>query len=274
MPFNGAGVYSPPNPPTFPAVSGQTIDSAKFNATINDLAAALSQCVVRDGQSTILLLNLLDLVVTGSAALPAGATIGGLVPIFSRYTTGEVISTISPTAPLGTLLLDGKTIGSAASGATGRANSDTWPLYEVLWTNSSNTLLPIQDPAGVATSRGVSASADFAANKRLPLPAPQNGDALVCANSSPVMSRTAGENLAHSHTGLAVWNGDHNHNIWGDVRQSFGGAGALPTCQRDGLEAWVPTEIGGAHQHALAIDNSGGASNKAAGLFLKFYIAL
>lgn len=274
MPFNGSGTASPPNPPTFPAVSGQTIEAAKFNAIINDLYACLSQSVVRDGQSTISALTTLALTVTGSADLPAGTTLGGLSPIFSRYTTGEVITTVSASAPAGTLALDGKTIGSVASGATGLASSTAQALFELLWDSSSNTLLPIQDASGAPSTRGASASADFTANKRLPLPAPQNGDALVCANSSPVMSRTAGENLAHSHTGLAVWNGDHNHNIWGDVRQSFSGAGSLPTCQRDGLEAWVPTEIGGAHQHALAIDNSGGASNKAAGLFLKFYIAL
>ena len=53
MPFNGSGTASPPNPPTFPAVSGQTIEAAKFNATINDLYACLTQCVTKDGQTVI-----------------------------------------------------------------------------------------------------------------------------------------------------------------------------------------------------------------------------
>jgi hypothetical protein len=53
MPFNGSGTASPPNPPTFPAVSGQTIEAAKFNAIINDLYACLTQCVTKDGQTVI-----------------------------------------------------------------------------------------------------------------------------------------------------------------------------------------------------------------------------
>lgn len=53
MPFNGSGTASPPNPPTFPAVSGQTIEAAKFNAIINDLYACLTQCIVKDGQTVV-----------------------------------------------------------------------------------------------------------------------------------------------------------------------------------------------------------------------------
>lgn len=63
----------------------------------------------------------------------------------------------------------GRTIGSAASGATERANADTAALFAILWAEDS-TLFPIQDSAGGATTRGASAAADFAANKRLPLP--------------------------------------------------------------------------------------------------------
>lgn len=53
MPYNGAGVFSPLNPPNFPAVSGQVISSTYFNAVINDLIAGLTQAVAKDGQSTI-----------------------------------------------------------------------------------------------------------------------------------------------------------------------------------------------------------------------------
>lgn len=73
------------------------------------------------------------------------------------------------TVPDGWVRADGRTIGSASSGATSRANADTLDLYTLLWDNFSNTILPIQNSSGVATTRGASASADFAANKRLPL---------------------------------------------------------------------------------------------------------
>lgn len=68
------------------------------------------------------------------------------------------------------MIANGLTIGSAASGATGKANANTFPCYEVLWNDWSNAVLPIQTSTGSPTTRGVSAAADFAANKRLPLP--------------------------------------------------------------------------------------------------------
>lgn len=59
---------------------------------------------------------------------------------------------------------NGRTIGSATSGATERANADTSALFVYLWTNFSNTICP------VSTGRGASAAADFAANKTITLP--------------------------------------------------------------------------------------------------------
>lgn len=68
--------------------------------------------------------------------------------------------------PAGWLELNGTSIGSADSGATGRANADTLALYTYLWPNAANT---VQTAGGVATGKGASAAADFAANKRLVL---------------------------------------------------------------------------------------------------------
>lgn len=59
--------------------------------------------------------------------------------------------------------LDDGTIGTVASAATTRANSDTWPLYNVLWNSVSDTYAP------VSGGRGVSAFADFNANKTIGL---------------------------------------------------------------------------------------------------------
>lgn len=51
MPFNGSGVYNPVPPPDFPAVALTTVRAAQYNNQINDMAAALTTCVTRDGQS-------------------------------------------------------------------------------------------------------------------------------------------------------------------------------------------------------------------------------
>lgn len=84
--------------------------------------------------------------------------------------TGSRIGYTGLVAPRGWVFGAGKTIGSAASGGTERANADTLYLYRLLWNDYSNTELPIQDSAGAPSVRGASADADFAANKRMPTP--------------------------------------------------------------------------------------------------------
>lgn len=86
------------------------------------------------------------------------------------YLTGIIAPAVIVAGQPGWLRLDGRTIGSAASGATSRANGDTFALYSALWAEYDNTRLPIQTSGGVAGLRGASAAADFAANKRMPLP--------------------------------------------------------------------------------------------------------
>lgn len=60
--------------------------------------------------------------------------------------------------------MDGRTIGSATSGATSRANADCYDLYIGLWTSMSNTEAP------VTGGRGASAIADWNANKPIAIP--------------------------------------------------------------------------------------------------------
>lgn len=52
MPFNGSGTYVPPSAPTFPAIGGQPILALYYNAVVNDMATALSNCLAKDGQSS------------------------------------------------------------------------------------------------------------------------------------------------------------------------------------------------------------------------------
>lgn len=101
----------------------------------------------------------------------SGLSVGsGLLNVtISPADTGDIAPSYRASKS-GWLLLSGQTIGSATSGATARANADTFLLYETLWNQCDNTVLPIQNSSGVATIRGVDATADFAADKRLPLP--------------------------------------------------------------------------------------------------------
>lgn len=78
--------------------------------------------------------------------------------------TGDLKWKLAGSALTGWVPLNGQTIGSATSGATGRANADCLALYSFLWSNFSNTLCP------VTGGRGASGPIDFAANKPIQLP--------------------------------------------------------------------------------------------------------
>jgi hypothetical protein len=80
------------------------------------------------------------------------------------FQTGMIAKTLLNASLTGFVRLNGRTIGSAASSATERANADTADLFTYLWNGLSNTA------AAVSGGRGLTAAADFAANKRLTLP--------------------------------------------------------------------------------------------------------
>lgn len=196
----------------------------------------------------------------------AQATLG-----IKRWDTGEWVLSAKTTAPAGAVNPNGGTIGSAASGATNRANADTADLFALLWSVTSNTDYPIQDSAGVASTRGASAAADFAANKRLPLPNIQDGDTLVAAVSSAVLSRTVGANLSHTHTITVDGVADHTHAL-----PVTGGNGSTSQITAAGGQApsAISTNGAGAHTHTASATSSGGSKNLAAGLMTRIYIAL
>lgn len=92
------------------------------------------------------------------AALQAAMATAGVTGEFKFFALGS--------APTGWVAGNGGTIGSAASGAT-RANADTQTLFNAWWAAYSDAQLPILTSAGGASTRGASAAADWAANKRL-----------------------------------------------------------------------------------------------------------
>lgn len=92
------------------------------------------------------------------------ATLAAALAALQGFSTGDIKPAFKTVADTGWVLLDDKTIGSAASAATGRANADTEALYTLLWNNIIDQWCP------VSTGRGASAAADFAANKVLTLP--------------------------------------------------------------------------------------------------------
>ncbi len=96
---------------------------------------------------------------------------GDFTPVQTITTslTGMLGYFLASSAPTGWVKGNGGTIGSASSGGTTRANADCSALFALIWALDA-TEFPITDSAGAGSTRGANAAADFAANKRLPLP--------------------------------------------------------------------------------------------------------
>lgn len=94
---------------------------------------------------------------------PSGGGGGGTsVDATTVLATGDIKVRYSTGTLTGFVRMNGRTIGSATSGATERANADTQSLFEFLWTNDSSL--------SVSGGRGGSANADWLANKTIALP--------------------------------------------------------------------------------------------------------
>jgi microcystin-dependent protein len=165
-------------------------------------------------------------------------------------TTGDVKLALKSVPDVGWLILDGGSIGNAASGATARANADTAALFAHLWTTFDNATCP------VSSGRGASAAADFAANKALSMP-DARGRALVMAGlgsgltaralASAFGAETVALSLAqmpaHAHTGATGGEGGHEHTI------------TTSAAGEHAHTAW--TDAQGFHSHAAAMDTRG-----------------
>jgi hypothetical protein len=88
---------------------------------------------------------------------------GGSVDPTTVASTGDVKFRLTTETLTGWVKLNAQTIGSATSGATGRANSDTQNLFIYTWTNCPDAHCP------VLGGRGATALADFNANKQITL---------------------------------------------------------------------------------------------------------
>lgn len=97
--------------------------------------------------------------VTGASSGGGG---GGTVDPTTIASTGDIKAAYGTSVLSGWVRMNGRTIGSATSGATERANSDCQSLFQYLWGADPNLQ--------VIGGRGASAAADWAANKLLVLP--------------------------------------------------------------------------------------------------------
>lgn len=93
-------------------------------------------------------------------ASTGSAPSGGVDPN-TIFATGDVMFQPVSGTRSGWIRDNGRTIGSATSGASERANSDCQALFTFYWNTYSDTICP------VTTGRGANAAADWAANKQI-----------------------------------------------------------------------------------------------------------
>jgi len=171
-----------------------------------------------------------------------------------RYSTGVIAGFVRG---------NGRTIGSATSGASERANADTQPLYEYLWETDPDLV--------VSGGRGVSATADFEANKPMALPdfrgmvlggldgmgnsaAGRLPGLVSVGDTTGEVSRTLVAANIPTVTGTTNTAGAHTHN--------FNGYGYQPSTGSGGYsQTWVgngtrTTESAGAHSHTVTVGNA------------------
>ena len=137
------------------------------NPIVLDSAGRIPPFYLADGQIKIRLANAAGVTqVQADNLLVVGASSGvGSPPTVDATTvlaTGDFKLRYGTGALSGFVRGNGRTIGSASSGASERANADCQDLFEYLW-GADSTL-------SVSTGRGGSANADWVANKTIALP--------------------------------------------------------------------------------------------------------
>jgi hypothetical protein len=167
----GLGTYSAANQLTRTTVRGSSNGGLAVAFAAGTKLVGLGVPAPNSADTRLEWRNALGFTAIGNSVVTAAdaAAIRTLLSVPPPQDTGDVVQKARITAPAGWVKANGTTIGSAASGATGRANADTEALFTLLWNEFTQAVLPIQTSAGAASVRGASAAVDFAANKRLPV---------------------------------------------------------------------------------------------------------
>lgn len=198
-PLNGGYLYTYAAGTTTPqsAYQDYSLTIPWPNPMVLDSAGRIPAFYLADGQIKIRLTDSAGVVqVQADNLLVVGASAGtGTPPTVDATTvlsTGDIKVRYGTGLHTGWVRSNGRTIGSASSGASERANSDCQTLFEYLWGADANL--------SVSTGRGGSANADWVANKTIALP-DWRGRALAALDD---MGNTAAGRLTATYFGTAA----------------------------------------------------------------------
>lgn len=149
------------------AYQDTALTQAQSNPMVCDAAGRLPQFFLADGLIKVRLTDkfgtpqvVVDNILVIGASSGGGG--GGSIDPTTIAATGDLKWSYGVSALSGWVRANGRTIGSATSGATERANADTQALFQYLWSTNSGL--------AVSGGRGASSIADWTANKTIALP--------------------------------------------------------------------------------------------------------
>jgi microcystin-dependent protein len=145
---------------------------------------------------------------------------GGTVDPTTIAATGDVKASYTTNTMTGWVRMNGRTIGSAVSGATERSNADTQALFVYLWNNDPTLAVP--------GGRGASAIADYTSNHQITLPdlrgrSMSGMDDMGATDSG----RLASSALTAGRLTLGYANGESTHTLTAQEIPSITSSGAV-----------------------------------------------
>lgn len=206
-----------------------------------DSAGRIPAFYLADGQIKIRLTNAGGVTqVAADNLLVIGASSGsGSPPSVDATTilqTGALMPFYGTGTRTGFVRANGRTIGSASSGASERGNSDCQDLFEYLWTADANLT--------VSTGRGGSANDDWIANKTIALP-DWRGRTLAFLDD---MGASASGRLTATYFGTAA--------------TALGAAGGLESNNVILTHKHINTITDPGHYHTVDVGSSGGGTDQ------------
>jgi hypothetical protein len=256
-----------------------------------DAAGRLPQFFLADGTIKVRLVDkdgVVQLTADGVQVVgpsSGGGGGGGTVDATTIFQVGDVLWQDASGTRDGWVRDNGRTIGSATSGATERAASDCEALFGYLWQKFPDTTCP------VAGGRGASSSADWGANKTIQMPdkrlyvpgglAGMGNTALTLPSGVPIISGdavtagscigasthvlTAAQLAEHTHSGRTDFmdsNQEHAHSSNAAANNGGATTGGGSFTSNDPSGATInPANID--HRHYFTTDKGAGITNSA-----------
>ena len=221
MPLNGSGAYTPPSP-QFPAIPNTLILASDYNTVLNDVAAALSQAVFRDGQGAF----------TGNQSM-GGFKLTNMA-VGTADTDSVRKSQLLDLFPIGAIYL---TAGNTNPGAF---LGGTWAQIA-----QGRTLIGVGTLESDTYAAGATGGAARVTLTTTEMPSHNHGGA------------TGGQSASHSHAGYTSSDGWHEHAIPGQVWTA--NAGGLTWA--NGIYKPQQLNTGGAGLHSHTVQTYGSSND-------------